>query len=114
MSDTLENHVKEAFKLKDSMHFLSLLQSIKSFTDNKLLESAGKDESERTKILFSTVLDIRDTVASELVEYTVSRRVTAAILEHSEKVQNELNSELQEQEDLATFEQLQSDSQKKS
>lgn len=114
MNETLEKHLKETFNLRDSMYFLSLLQKIKTFADTQLAESAGKSEQERTQVLFNTLLNIRDTAASELVEYTLARRVEASILEHNTQVEKELQVEHQETEDLAAYGEFQDAAQKKS
>lgn len=113
MKTDLEEHLKETFKLKDSMHYLSLLQKIKTFADSQLAEFAGKNDQEKAQTLFNALLNIRDTASVELVEYTICKRVEASVQEHNDVVISAARSQEQESKDLETFAVANADDQKK-
>ena len=114
MKEELEKHLAETFKTRDNLHYLSLLQRIKSFADAQLTETSAKNEQERNQALFAAILNIRDIASVELIEYTMCKRVEASIVEHNEKLKQETEAELQEEEDLETFATINSSDQKKS
>ena len=106
MSKDLENFLRKGVEEKSSDHYITVVQKVKMFIDGKLTESAGKTEEERLQMYFSTLMNLRDLMISELSDVAFRKNLHKSI-------DTFLKLEKVKEDDLATFKKLQQEDPKK-
>ena len=106
MEQSLEEHLRQSLKNKQSDYFLTLVQQVKTYIDARMSELAGKNEEERAQGLHSSLVSIRDLMNAELSDYSFRKLMIDSIDTYTRTKEIE-------KEDLEKFKDLNSENQKK-